>query len=92
MKTAMQELRSDLVASFEPSAQALEDITDIKVRKACQMVVKKTIDVIIKRIDDELLEMEKNQMRHIYNNQNQFNDSQFWYFEEFYSQTFKQTK
>jgi hypothetical protein len=49
-QTAMQELRNDLVEAKEI------------IRNYCQEAVKLTIESIIKRIDDELLEMEKQQI------------------------------
>jgi hypothetical protein len=62
MKTAMQELRSDLVAAIDTGNKALEEINDLQTREACQAVVKITIDNILNRIDAELLEMEKEQI------------------------------
>jgi hypothetical protein len=62
MKTAMQELRSDLVAAIDTGNKALEEINDLQTREACQAVVKITIDNILNRIDTELLEMEKQQI------------------------------
>ena len=61
MKTAMQELRDDLVATLKTSDEALNEIKDKSIRKSCQKVVQLTLESIIKRIDDELLEMEKEQ-------------------------------
>ena len=62
MKTAMQELKSDLVAAIDTGNKSLEEIKDLRTREACQAVVKITIDNILNRIDTELLEMEKEQM------------------------------
>jgi len=61
MKTAMQELRDDLVATLKTGDEALNEIQDISIRESCQKVVQLTLESIIKRIDDELLEMEKEQ-------------------------------
>jgi hypothetical protein len=61
-QTAMQELRNDLVKAKEKSKTALNDINNDILRKSCQEAVKLTIESIIKRIDDELLEMEKQQI------------------------------
>jgi hypothetical protein len=61
MKTAMQELRDDLVKSLETGNEALNEITDEKLREICQKVAQLTLESIIKRIDEELLEMEKEQ-------------------------------
>ena len=61
MKTAMQELRDDLVLTLETGNEALNEINDPFIREACQKLVELTLNEIIKRIDDELLEMEKEQ-------------------------------
>ena len=60
MKTAMQELKSDLLTAIDTCNEALEEIKDLRTREACQAVVNLTIDNILNRIDTELLEMEKN--------------------------------
>jgi hypothetical protein len=62
MKTAMQELRDDLVKSLETGNEALNEIIDEKLREICQKVAQLTLESIIKRIDEELLEMEKQQI------------------------------
>jgi hypothetical protein len=62
MKTAMQELRDDLVLTLETGNEALNEIKDKSIRESCQKVVQLTLESIIKRIDEELLEMEKNQI------------------------------
>jgi hypothetical protein len=59
MKTAMQELRDDLVATLKTGDEALNEIKDKSIRESCQKVVQLTLESIIKRIDDELLEMEE---------------------------------
>jgi hypothetical protein len=61
MKTAMQELRDDLVATLKTGDEALNEIQDISIRESCQKVVQLTLESIIKRIDEELLEMEEEQ-------------------------------
>ena len=61
MRTAMQELRDDLVATLKTGDEALNEIQDISIRESCQKVVQLTLESIIKRIDEELLEMEKEQ-------------------------------
>lgn len=62
MKTAMQELKSDLLTAIDTCNEALEEIKDLRTKEACQTVVNLTIDNILKRIDTELLEMEKEQI------------------------------
>ena len=58
----MQELRDDLVKSLETGNEALNEIIDEKLREICQKVAQLTLESIIKRIDEELLEMEKQQI------------------------------
>lgn len=62
MKTAMQELRDDLVMTLKTGDEALNEIKDKSIRESCQKVVQLTLESIIKRIDEELLEMEKEQI------------------------------
>jgi molecular chaperone GrpE (heat shock protein) len=62
MKTAMQELKSDLLTAIDTCNEALEEIKDLRTKEACQTVVNLTIDNILNRIDTELLEMEKEQI------------------------------
>jgi hypothetical protein len=62
MKTAMQELKSDLLTAIDTCNEALEEIKDLRTREACQAVVNLTIDNILNRIDTELLEMEEKQI------------------------------
>jgi len=58
----MQELRDDLVETLKTGNEALNEIKDKSIRESCQKVVQLTLESIIKRIDEELLEMEKEQM------------------------------
>lgn len=60
-QTAMQNLREDLVLSQVTAKEALIEIKNQEIRKACQEALRITLKTIIKRIDDELLEMEKQQ-------------------------------
>ena len=60
-KTAMQELREDLVSTIKSAKDALLEIENETTRLVFQEVVRLTLGVIIKRIDDELLEMERKQ-------------------------------
>jgi len=62
MKTAMQELRDDLVMTLKTGDEALNEIKDKSIRESCQKVVQLTLESIIKRIDEELLEMHKEQI------------------------------
>lgn len=61
-QTAMQNLREDLVLSQVTAKEALIEIKNQEIRKACQEALGITLKTIIKRIDDELLEMEKQQI------------------------------
>jgi hypothetical protein len=89
-QTAMQELRNDLVKAKEKSITSLNDINNEILRKTCQEAVKLTIKSIIDWIDDELLEMEKQQII------NAWNDGLFGSLrkgednaEQYYNETFK---
>ena len=61
-QTAMQDLREDLQLTVETAKDALLEIENQEIREACQEVVRLTLNNIIKRIDEELLEMEKQQI------------------------------
>ena len=87
MKTAMQELRSDLVAAIDTGNKALEEINDLQTREACQAVVNLTIDNILNRIDTELLEMEKEQIMQAFAN-GKINGDKNWA-HRYYKETFK---
>ena len=63
MKTAMQELKSDLVLTKETTKNSFLEIENQEIRKVCIEVVEITLNAIIKRIDTELLAMEKEQMK-----------------------------
>ena len=69
-KTAMLLLKEDLLETINTSVGALDNINDLEIRGACQNAVTITINTIISRIDEELFEVEKNQMRKIYNQGN----------------------
>ena len=88
MKTAMQELRDDLVLTLETGNEALNEIKDKSIRESCQRVVQLTLESIIKRIDEELLEMEKEQIMNAFDEcgmwQDNYSDS-----EHYYNKTFK---
>lgn len=61
-QSAMQDLREDLMFTIDSTKEALLEIENLAIRTACQEVVRLTLKNIIKRIDDELLEMEKQQI------------------------------
>jgi hypothetical protein len=86
MKTAMQDLREDLQLTIETAKDALLEIENEDTRIACQEVVRLTLNNIIKRIDEELLEMEKQQIinaRIITPLQSEFDEA-----EEYYKKTY----
>lgn len=58
----MQDLRNDLILTQTSAKESLLEIENQEIRKACQEVVRLTLNNIIKRIDDELLEIEKQQI------------------------------
>ena len=63
--TAMQDLRDDLLESIfkiNNRLDFLDNITDENVRNICKVMVDTTLKGIVLRIDDELLEMEKQQI------------------------------
>lgn len=62
MITAMQDLKEDLQHTIDTANEALMEINDVVIRKACQKTVEITLKNIVKRIDDELLTMEKGQI------------------------------
>jgi len=62
MKTAMQDLREDLQHTIDSANDALMEIENVIIRKACQKAVELTLKNVVKRIDDELLETEKQQI------------------------------
>jgi hypothetical protein len=65
-KTAMQELKSDLVLTKETTKNSFLEIKNQEIREVCIGVVEITLNAIIKRIDTELLEMEKEQIMDAY--------------------------
>ena len=58
----MQDLRQDLVDTKVTTSETFIEIQDEKLRKIIENFVQTTLDTIIERIDDELLEMEKQQI------------------------------
>ena len=88
-QSAMQELKEDLILTVDSADNALLEIENENIRKACQVVVKLTLKKIIKRIDDKLLEMEKQQIidAHIHGCENMY--SYTTGAEQYYNETFK---
>lgn len=67
MKSAMQDLKEDLLESIDSGTEALQEIEDSYIRNICVIMLKKVMTNVVKRIDEELLEMEKNQIQKTYN-------------------------
>ena len=88
MKTAMQELKSDLVLTKETTKNSFLEIENQEIRKVCIGVVEITLNAIIKRIDTELLAMEKEQIENAWND-GKFESSGCIEAEQYYNETFK---
>lgn len=87
-QTAMQDLREDLILTEVSAKEPLLEIKNQEIREACQEVVSLTLKNIIKRIDEELLEMEKEQIIHTYNQSWHFRDKPYETAEKYYNETF----
>jgi hypothetical protein len=61
-QTAMQDLREDLLDTIVTGSDALNEIEDEQIRNGAKTLFQTTINTIISRIDEELLEMEKQQI------------------------------
>jgi hypothetical protein len=61
-QTAMQDLRQDLLDTIVTGSDALNEIEDEQIRNGTKTLFQTTINTIISRIDEELLEMEKQQI------------------------------
>ena len=61
-QTAMQDLRQDLLDTIVTGSDALNEIEDEQIRNGAKTLFQTTINTIISRIDEELLEMEKQQI------------------------------
>lgn len=62
MKTAMQDLKEDLIETLSLAQEPLKEIIDPTTKEACVSVLKETINAIIERINNELLQTEKQQI------------------------------
>ena len=58
-KTAMQNLKEDLLETIITGKEAFDKIQDVNIKSACKTTLETTIKDIINRIDNELLEEEK---------------------------------
>jgi hypothetical protein len=88
-QTAMQDLREDLILTQTSAKDALIEIENQEIRKACQEIVRLTLSNIIKRIDEELLEMEKQQINSSYEDGYSDSDNTFELNKQYYNETFK---
>ena len=89
-KTAMQELKSDLILTKETTKNSFSEIENQEIREVCIGVVEITLNAIIKRIDTELLAMEKEQIIDTWNNAINAVEKDKWEsFEQYYKETFK---
>lgn len=61
-QTAMQDLRQDLLDTIVTGSDALNEIEDEQIRNGAKTLFQTTINTIISRIDEELLEIEKQQI------------------------------
>ena len=85
----MQDLREDLQETINTARNSLLEIKNEGIRTACQEVVQLTLKNVIERIDEELLEMEKQQIIDSY--QQGYNNAYFsnpFGKEEYYKETF----
>jgi hypothetical protein len=87
-QTAMQNLKEDLILTKLNIKDALLEIQNDKINQACIEVVNLTLNRIIKRIDDELLEMERQQITdaHSDGKKRQIENSKLYYCETFKSE------
>lgn len=95
MKTAMQDLREDLQETINTARNSLLEIKNEGIRTACQEVVQLTLKNVIERIDEELLEMEKEQIEDAYSEgvydeyEYHINNEPRKNSEQYYNETFK---
>lgn len=67
MKTAMQDLKDDLLETIIVGKEAFNLISDEKIKSACKATLEETIKTIITRIDTELLQIEHAQIIKAFN-------------------------
>ena len=84
-QTAMQDLRQDLLDTIVTGSDYLNEIEDEQIRNGAINLFETTINTIISRIDEELLEMEKQQIIDAYDSKVTETLA-----EEYYNETFKQ--
>ncbi len=96
-KTAMQELKEDLLLTKENSLIILDQIINNEKKEIAKWVLNQTIYRIIERIDSELLDLEKHQHNQTWDSAHQAGrfegkgiaEDNWQIFEEYYNETFK---
>ena len=71
-KTAMQDLKDDLIETIKTSKEALEDLQNKELAQEIHLYVEATLRMIIQRLDNELLLTEQNQIRNAHTNKCDF--------------------
>ena len=66
-KTAMQDLKDDLIETIKISKEALEDLENKELAQEIHLYVEATLRMTIQRIDNELLKTERNQIEKSFN-------------------------
>jgi hypothetical protein len=66
-KTAMQDLKDDLIETIKTSKEALEDLQNKELAQEIHLYVEATLRMIIQRLDNELLKTEKEQIEKSFN-------------------------
>lgn len=90
-KTAMQNLKEDLLETIMTGKEALNKIQDVNIKSACKTTLETTIKDIINRIDNELLEMEKEQIIDAFSAINGFENLLKEDAEKYYNETYTQS-
>lgn len=90
-KTAMQNLKEDLLETIITGKEALNKIQDVNIKSACKTTLETTIKDIINRIDNELLEMEKEQIIDAFSAINGFENLLKEDAEKYYNETYTQS-
>lgn len=67
VKTAMQDLKDDLIETIKTSKEALEDLENKELAQEIHLYVEATLKIIIQRIDNELLKIEREQIEKSFN-------------------------
>lgn len=90
-KTAMQNLKDDLLETIITGKEALNGIKDVNIKSACKTTLETTIQDIINRIDNELFEIEKEQIIKAYSSINGFENLLKEDAEKYYNENYTQS-